>query len=313
MRRRERRRRVAYITIISVVVVVVILVAFAIATLYQQNPQIGKPVSSRDYRALEGIATSASYGPVIATLMNDVKVPTGSPFREGTEPIVVFISAEYCPYCAFMRWPLTIALMRFGNFSGLRYMQSSSTDTYPPFYYANEDTFTYHGATYSSQYIVFQSYETETRTGASLQTVPSNYTAVWETFSPTQGVPFLDVANKYAIPGTFYLPNSNLGSGRHGNWSLDIQNIANNNTALSYKVMSAANAITALICQATGGNPHSVCANPSVTGYSSYIVGLAAYVSSPSASFAAGSPSSSATAWSNVQYRQTAPRTKTSA
>ena len=36
------------------------------------------------------------------------------------KPELLYIGAEYCPYCAASRWPLIIALSRFGTFKGLR-------------------------------------------------------------------------------------------------------------------------------------------------------------------------------------------------
>jgi len=32
---------------------------------------------------------------------------------------VVYIGAEYCPYCAVERWPLIVALNRFGTLTNL--------------------------------------------------------------------------------------------------------------------------------------------------------------------------------------------------
>ena len=41
------------------------------------------------------------------------------------------MGAEYCPYCAAERWSMIVALGRFGTFSGLQTMRSSSTDSRP--------------------------------------------------------------------------------------------------------------------------------------------------------------------------------------
>jgi hypothetical protein len=32
---------------------------------------------------------------------------------------MLYIGAEYCPYCAAERWPLVMALSKFGTFSNL--------------------------------------------------------------------------------------------------------------------------------------------------------------------------------------------------
>ena len=45
---------------------------------------------------------------------------------------MVFVGAEFCPYCALERWALVVALFRFGTFSNLgQTISSSSTDVYP--------------------------------------------------------------------------------------------------------------------------------------------------------------------------------------
>ena len=35
------------------------------------------------------------------------------------KPEVLYVGAEYCPFCAAERWPVVVALSRFGTWSGL--------------------------------------------------------------------------------------------------------------------------------------------------------------------------------------------------
>ena len=70
------------------------------------------------------------------------------------KPLVFYMGAEYCPYCAAERWSMIIALSRFGTFSNLGQTFSSSTDVDP-----NTPTFSFHGATYTSKYLTFQAKE----------------------------------------------------------------------------------------------------------------------------------------------------------
>ena len=80
------------------------------------------------------------------TANNLIKPVTGTPLTGASgKPLVLYIGAEYCPYCAAERWPLIVALGRFGTFSGLRTTTSSSSDAFP-----DTPTFTFHGATYTS-------------------------------------------------------------------------------------------------------------------------------------------------------------------
>src|SRR5262249_35743790 len=88
---------------------------------------------------------------------NKLQVAKGAQALVGADgkPQIVYVGADYCPYCAAERWSLIVALGRFGTFSNLHTMESSSTDTYP-----STPTFTFYGSTYTSQYVDFQGVET---------------------------------------------------------------------------------------------------------------------------------------------------------
>ena len=55
------------------------------------------------------------------------------------------MGAEYCPYCAAERWAMAVALSRFGTFSDLRLIHSSSADIYP-----NTPTLSFYRSSYAS-------------------------------------------------------------------------------------------------------------------------------------------------------------------
>lgn len=246
--------------------------------------QVGKPLSSADYQGLY-TASQSSLGIANQTLMKKITSFGGQPYAAGTKPVIVYIGADFCPYCAFQRWPLVMALMRFGNFTNLSYMLSSSTDVYP-----DSPTFSFYGSTYKSNYVVFQGYEQEDRSQGPLQTVPSNYTGVFQQFSSSY--PFINFADKYVMSGSFYFPDQIVGK----NWTQIIQLLSSNNL-MSNQIISSANAITAAICKVTPGAPSSVCANSSIA---SLTVALAAYHAS-SGSTAAGTNLASASALGNSQ------------
>src|SRR5262249_34190531 len=75
----------------------------------------------------------------------------------GGKPVVLYIGANYCPFCAAQRWSMIVALSRFGTFSNLHLTTSAANDSYP-----NTNTFTFYKSTYTSPYIDFQSVETNT-------------------------------------------------------------------------------------------------------------------------------------------------------
>ena len=91
----------------------------------------------------------------------------GTPLTSGGKPEVLYMGAEYCPFCAAQRWAMVNALSRFGTFTGLTTTHSSSTDADP-----NTPTWTFYKSTYKSNYINFTSVEetTNDRMGNSTNT-----------------------------------------------------------------------------------------------------------------------------------------------
>jgi thiol-disulfide isomerase/thioredoxin len=297
IKRRERNRRLLIVTALVVVVAIVIVGAYALSTLQSPNdPYVGKPVSPKVFRMLFTAARS-SYGTANTSLLSQLKNFNGQPYTVGAKPIVVYIGADYCPYCAFQRWPIIIALLRFGNFTNLHYMLSSSTDVF-----ASTPTFTFYQSSYSSKYIVFQSYEEQDRSQNPLQSAPSNYSTVFQQFGGSY--PFLDIGNKYVVSGAFDYPT--LLDGK--NWTQIAQLLGGNNP-VSNEVIDSANVVTAAICKLTGGSPGSVCGTSSVSGLT---VSLTAYNQSAKTSFAAGMINEIPNTWASVQYGQMALTTNSS-
>ena len=295
LKRRERMRRLTVLTVAAVLVVAVIVIGYFLSAIGNPNDTyVGKKVSSAVYQPLYQQATASAYGPANTTLLTAKSSPVhsynGTAFTSGGKPVVVYIGADYCPYSAFQRWPLVMALMRFGNFSGLTYMLSSSSDVY-----ANSPTFSFYGSTYTSNYIVFQGIEHETRTqGQILQAIPQNYSAAFSHFGGSY--PFIDVGDRYVIEGSFYYP-SVFGN---DNWTQIVQAIGSN-TQLANDIKASANVITALICRMTNGNPSSVCANPSITALNGSLPALVDYSPGSNVSLMAGTASSIAKPWARVQ------------
>ena len=172
--------------------------------------------------------------------------------------------------------------MRFGNFTNLAYMQSSPTDVY-----ANSPTFSFYGSSYSSKYISFQGFELEDRNQATLMNLPSNYTGPFQQYGSSY--PFINVANKFVMEGSFYFPDQLDGK----NWTQIIQLLSSSNV-LSNELYTSANAITAAICKVTPNSPSSVCGNPSVSTLSS---ALAAYRVPTGGASTAGSQLANASQW----------------
>jgi hypothetical protein len=171
------------------------------------------------------------------------------------KPEVFYLGAEYCPYCAAERWPMIIALSRFGTFSGLQTTSSSSTDIYP-----NTPTFTFRSATFTSQYVDFQSVETSDRDQNPLQTPTADQQALAAKYDTAGSIPFVDLGNRYAFAGAMYLPDVLAGM----TWQQVADSLQQPGSAQARAILGASNLITAGVCQLTGQQPAAVCSGSSI-------------------------------------------------
>ncbi|HET7338443.1 MAG TPA: DUF929 family protein [Candidatus Dormibacteraeota bacterium] len=171
------------------------------------------------------------------------------------KPLVLYVGAEYCPFCAAQRWPLIIALSRFGTFSGLKTTTSSSSDVYP-----NTVTFTFHGATYTSQYIDFRAVETSDRNQNPLETPSGSDQDLMSRYDSAGTIPFLDLGNHYAATGSFYSPETIGGM----SWLALAETLKQPDSPQAKAIIGSANLITAAICKMNGDQPASVCSTATI-------------------------------------------------
>ncbi|MEJ2776397.1 DUF929 family protein [Sulfolobaceae archaeon RB850M] len=165
------------------------------------------------------------------------------------KPVIIFVGAEWCPYCGAEMWAFIIALERFGNISGLEYMLSSSTDVYP-----NTPTFTIVNVTYQSPYLYLLEYEYQNRNHQPLQSIPANIYQLWQNLG-RGSIPFVYVSGLYYQVGSTVNPS--LLSGK--NWSYVFQQLHNLSSPIAKEIYASANLLTAEFCIATDGKPYNVC------------------------------------------------------
>ena len=179
---------------------------------------------------------------------------------EDGKPIVTYVGAEYCPYCAAERWALAVALSRFGTFTNLSATHSASNDVYP-----NTQTLSFYGSSYSSPYVDFQPVEEATNqvvngSYQTLQTPTAAQTALLTKYDSAGSIPFLDIANKYVVTGSSYSPQVLQGLSRD---QIAAQ-LSDPSSAVAQAIDGTANDITAAICNVTGNQPSSVCNAPAI-------------------------------------------------
>jgi thiol-disulfide isomerase/thioredoxin len=179
-----------------------------------------------------------------------VKTVTGPALVSGGKPEMLYIGAEWCPYCAAERWAMAVALSRFGSFTTLNGVHSSPTDVYP-----NTATLTFAGSTYTSTYLVFTPVETEDVNHNVLQAPTAAQKALWAKYQPPgDSFPFIDIGNRF-VAATTYNPQVLQGL----SWSQIAADLHNPSSPVAQGAVGSANLITAAICKVTGNAPASVC------------------------------------------------------
>ncbi|HTW20314.1 MAG TPA: DUF929 family protein [Mycobacteriales bacterium] len=174
----------------------------------------------------------------------------GQPLASAGKPTVLYIGAEFCPYCAAERWALIQALSRFGTFSGLEQIRSHEDDI---------ATFTFLHARYTSKYLSFDPKEQEDQTGGKLQALTSFENAQFSKYvapgSNGPGYPFLYFDGKYVSTSGMVDPGVLVGK----TWSQISAALSDPTSAVAKAILGAANYITAAICTLTHDQPASAC------------------------------------------------------
>jgi thiol-disulfide isomerase/thioredoxin len=200
-----------------------------------------------------GLTGVSGEGPAYPTVIS------GTPLTTTGKPEILYLGAEYCPYCATERWPLILALSKFGTFHNLTAIHSAGGDEV----YPDTPTFSFYKSTYTSAYITFTPVEEETVTHATLQTPTATQDAIASKYDSTGDIPFVYFNGKATITGAEIDP-SLLGSGDDGpaskmTFQQIVDDIAAGSSTLSSSVMADAGVIVSDICAMTGGKPGNVC------------------------------------------------------
>lgn len=210
-------------------------------------------VTSVDGATLRAVGVPAGLtGP---TKIADARAPLVGP--DG-KPEVLYVGAEYCPYCAEQRWALVVALSQFGSFSGLEQTHSSSGDIYP-----STATLSFYGSRFTSSDLNFRSVELATNQEVggrypALQDLTSGQQSVLDTYdrppytSQAGAIPFIDVDNRFVMIGASYDP----AVLQEESVAQIAAALSRPSSAIARAVDGTANLIVAAISHATGLQPH---------------------------------------------------------
>ena len=262
--RATRRRR--WVTVLAPVGVVIVFLAGLIgvraATSSNHSGKKSGDAAAAVVAQVTGVPATA-FDAVGAGIYDRARLTpvTGAPLTSGGHPRVLYVGAEYCPFCAAERWSLIVALARFGTWHGLRYGYSGA----PPEAFPNTPTFTFHGATYTSRWISFTGVETASNqelngSWAPLDRLRPADEAVMRTHDSQGSIPYTNLAGRFVIVGATYDPGV-----IHGKTHAQIAgSLAAPGSTAARAIDGGANAITAALCRETGGQPGAVCSSPGV-------------------------------------------------
>ena len=270
----KRRRMFAAVGAVAVVFVIVLVFVLVKVALPEKHDTATPPVG-----ASAGLTNAVNSVP--AATLDKVgrgtagtlpKRLSGQPaLTDQGKPLALYVGAEYCPFCAAQRWSLAVALARFGTFTDLKAAWSARDDIFP-----STPTISFHGSKYHSDYLSFQAVElaTSEREGgqyAPLETmtpaqeqIMRKYDAPPYVASGSAGaVPFLDFGNAFVMAGSSFSPDLLKGMTPDQVAAL----LTQSDGTIPQSVLGPANAMTAMLCELTGGKPGNVCTSPAATAY----------------------------------------------
>lgn len=293
----QRTKKIGWIAVGVVVVVVVALIIVKVTS--SSSPTSATADAAGDHPALAPAAMVNPVTTVPTSVFNRIGVNAQRAafvvtkkqpaLTIGGKPRVVYVGAEYCPYCAAMRWSMVAAMSRFGTFKGLKETSSDAAE-------GNIPTFSFLGSTYTSKYFTFSPYEEEDRNQNPLQPVPADVQKLYTTYDGSgasgtiyspggAGIPFLDFGNRFVSSGdpSYLAAYWNNGTGpleNGGPGAIGIADAVHNPFSAVGTAISAsnfivmANYISSAICSIDGNQPSKVCSSPGVVAAAKALKGV---------------------------------------
>jgi hypothetical protein len=180
------------------------------------------------------------------------------PLTERGKPVVMYIGAAFCPYCATARWTLEIALAKFGTLADGPAIASAATDVDP-----NTASLGLHGSHYTSSYF---SWEAADGVGSGFPS-PANMTkqelSSFKTYdkapyTPYAGsIPFIDIDNRYLVLGS----SASIGPLQGLTASEITKDLSDPSSRVARAMDGAANYAIAALCSIAGNGSAPICSS----------------------------------------------------
>lgn len=261
----ERKRKVL-LALAAVGTVVAVIVALVVVKLTTDGDESTPVASASAPAAVVKTVTSVSAASFekagAGETGNAPKAIKAPALTAGGKPKILYVGAEYCPYCAAERWPIAVALSRFGTWKGL----GQTTSAGKPEAHPNTATLSFKNATFTSDYLAFTGVEQQDRAGKALQKIGAADDKVLQTYnkppyvSTANAIPFVDLGGTFVSQGATYVQDP-----LDGKTPAQIAaGIADPTSKIGKGVLGAANQYTAAICQLTKDEPATVCGSSAV-------------------------------------------------
>jgi hypothetical protein len=271
---RNRTARFAWwaVAVISAAVVVLVIYALTRST-EQEDVAHPAPTDVGVVSALGSVprATFDALGstpPPTVTLVPPTVVKGQPLLAAAGKPEVLYVGADFCPFCAAERWPLIVALSRFGHFGTLHNMQSAPASAFPSI-----QTFTFTATTYASRYVTLTGVElysdgtdadgVYTRIAslsAQQQALIDRYRSAGSTGALPGSYPFVDIGNRMVTSAAAFSPALLM----HLSQATIAGSLAGAQGPAGQAIVAASNQLSAGICLATDQQPARVCASKGV-------------------------------------------------
>ncbi|HET6875606.1 MAG TPA: DUF929 family protein, partial [Acidimicrobiales bacterium] len=257
--RQAAQRRNQLLALLAVVVVVAV-VAVVVIIGVSSSGSSGKPRQAAPAAAvgtMQGVSTAtlADAAAKIKTQdLNYATIAKGGDLTKDGKPEILYIGAEFCPVCAAERWPMTIALMKFGTFSNLQQTHSAKAD-------GDAGTWSYYGATYTSKYISFNPQELYTNEPSGnyykpLEKITPANQQVWTANEGSSlAFPFIDLGGKEVLQSAQFNPQIVY----YKSFDTTLSSIGSNDNTIGAYVDASAAVFTKYICGLTNNQPGDVC------------------------------------------------------
>jgi len=270
--RLTRTARFAWGAVVVILIGVIGLIVYALTGPPSSSGTVHRVPTSDTVIAEVGRVPARVFDSVGVTATDPLVVPTvlthQPPLEAAGKPEVLFVGADYCPFCAAERWPLVVALSRFGHFATLYNMQSGQQSVFPGL-----QTFSFVGAAYSSRYVAFSGVELYSDSIGSdgaytpIATLTPPQAAVMDRYSSGTGprgrtgaFPFVDIDNQLVTSTSGFSPGLIVDRSQ----SAVADALSQLHDPVGQAVVASANYLTAGICLATGQQPAAVCASRGV-------------------------------------------------